>query len=367
LQALGELGYRIDLLTLPFGTDPGLPQLRIVRVPNLFFIRNVPIGPSIWKVAFGSMLLVQALRMASRKQYDFVHCVEDAGIIGALLGRIHGCRSIYEKHSDVSAYRRGPMRNLTLWAYQKAEAIAMRNADAIIAGPGVIDKVRELAPGVEAHVVYSMPSSLVPAAPERIAEIRDRIARSASDILITYVGSFAAYQGIDLLLRSIPLVVAGNPNARFVIIGGSDREIASLRKRLTAAKLASHVTLLGRIHPDETPHYLGASDILLSPRMAGRTNPIKIFDYLKAGRPIVATSHRSNRLILDESTSVFTDTTPESFSGGILRLMTDREKRKRLSRNGSKIIEERYNYEDFKRRLAACYEELESPPRLATQ
>lgn len=363
MQALGELGYRIDLLTLPLGTDPELPRVRIVRVPNPFFIRNIPIGPSIWKVAFGSMLLLQALRMASRNHYDFVHCVEEAGIIGAVLRRIHGCRSTYEKHSDVSSYRRGPIRNLILWAYQRVEAIAMRNADAIIAGPGVIDKVREAAPGVHAHVVYAMPSSLVTATPERIADIRGRIARSASDVLITYVGTFAAYQGIDLLLRSIPLVVAESPNARFVIIGGTDREIANLRKRLTAAKLESRVTLLGRIHPDDTPHYLGASDILLSPRLAGRTNPIKIFDYLKAGRPIVATSHRSNRLILDESTSVFTDTTPGGFAAGILRLIRDREERERLSRNGRKIIAERYNYEDFKRRLATCYEELERPGR----
>lgn len=359
LKALGELGYRIDLLTLPFGEDPRLPRVRIVRVPNPFFIQDIPIGPSIWKVAFGLMLLCKALKMASRDRYDFVHCVEDAGIIGAILRRTHGCRFTYEKHSDVSSYHNGPVRGFILRTYQKVEAIAIRKSDAVIVGPGVLEVVRNIAPKANTHVVYSIPSSSVEAAPERIANLRDRIARSTNDILITYVGSFAAYQGIDLLIRAIPFVVAEHPNARFMIIGGTDREIAQFRKRLTAVNVESCVVLPGKIHPDETPHYLGASDILLSPRLAGRTNPIKIFDYLKAGKPIVATDHPSNRRILDETTSVFTGATPECFASGVIKLVRDRKLRQRLSQNGRRIIEERYNYDDFKRRLASCYDSLE--------
>jgi len=115
------------------------------------------------------------------------------------------------------------------------------------------------------------------------------------------------------------------------------------------------VTFLGRIDPHETPHYLAASDILLSPRGAGATTPIKIFDYMKAGRAIVATNQVSNRTILDESLSLLTPQTPGHFAEAILRLMHEPKLRDRLATAGRKLVEERYNYECFKGWMKAGY------------
>ena len=54
--------------------------------------------------------------------------------------------------------------------------------------------------------------------------------------MITYVGSFAVYQGIDLLFESIPLTVKKDPRARFVIIGGSEKEIAERSETMSGAR-----------------------------------------------------------------------------------------------------------------------------------
>ncbi len=62
-MALAEQGYKVDFLTLPVGDDKPIDGIRIVRVWNLFFVKNVPIGPSLIKAAFDVLLLFTGLGM----------------------------------------------------------------------------------------------------------------------------------------------------------------------------------------------------------------------------------------------------------------------------------------------------------------
>ncbi len=358
VQALGELGHRIDLLTLPVGEDQFIANVEILRAPNPFGARHVPIGPSLWKVAFAPLLLARALRLTSHQRYDVVHCVEDAGFIGALVRKFWGCRFVFEKHSEAASYRRGPLRNLLLRLYQGLETWCMKHADAIITGPGVVGESRAAVPGGNFHTLDPIPSSFIEADPDQIGRLRGRLKRTDQDVLVCYVGSFAIYQGIELLFESIPIVVRARPEVRFIVIGGTQADIDERQKWLADRDIGHSVVFLGTMDPDSIPAHLSACDILLSPRIAGRTNPTKVFDYLRAGRAICATDHAANRLILDESTSMLTQATSAAFAEGILRLVADPELRERLAANGRTLVEERYSYEEFKQRLAACYADL---------
>ena len=132
-----------------------------------------------------------------------------------------------------------------------------------------------------------------------------------------------------------------------------------LKNSTKTKKISNSVSLIGMIDPEQIPNYLVASDILLSPRIAGNNSPIKILDYLKSGRPIVATNISSNRCFLDESVSVLTKPTSSSFSAGIERLIRDQNLRNNLQDKGKRIIKEHHSYEEFKRSLKICYGELQ--------
>ena len=97
---------------------------------------------------------------------------------------------------------------------------------------------------------------------------------------------------------------------------------------------------------------------MLSPRLAGINTPLKLLDYLKAGRAIVATDTEANRLILDERTAVLAEAEPSAFADAILRLISDDALRDTLARAGRRLIDETYNFGEFTRRLGACYESL---------
>lgn len=359
VRALGELGFEVDLLTLPVGDDVSIPGVRIRRVPNLFLARNVSIGPSLLKAAFDGVLLAVGLILAIGRRYTVIHGVEDAGILALVLGRLTGARVVFEKHSDTTAYKKGVLRRCVMAAYGVVERYTSRHADAVIGtGPGLVREAGALRCGQGVHHIFDIPSSLTEADPAQVEAARARLKKSDRDRLILFVGSFAVYQGVDLLFDAVPIVARRRPEARFVIVGGTPEEIAERRARLTEQGAAHAVTFTGKIPPDDLPHTLRAADILVSPRTAGVNTPLKLLDYFKAGRPIVATDMPSHRLILDETTAVLTAPEPNALAAGIERLLDDAALCERLGVEGRRRVDERYNFGEFKRRLGACYASL---------
>jgi glycosyltransferase involved in cell wall biosynthesis len=356
VQALAELGYQVDLLTLPIGEERIIPGVAVFRVPNIFGIKKISIGPSLLKVLFDVLLLFRGLRLVTKNRYDIIHGVEDAGIIAVLLGKLAKSRVIFEKHSDPYSYKAGVLKNLVLGLYAKVEQLTAEFSDAVIGtGPGLVSQVRKMGADVSAFHIFDIPSSLVEPSETAAAKISSQLKSSDDEVLITFVGSFAVYQGIGLMFSAIPEVVNVHPNARFVIIGGSEEEIKLKKKTLAVQNIAQAVTFLGKVHPDELPNYLAASDILLVPRQTGVNTPLKILDYLKVGRAIVATDVPANTLILDNRTAILVGSGPSAFASGICRLIDDPVLRESLGRNGKKRYQEKYNFNLFKCRLSDCY------------
>ncbi len=122
----------------------------------------------------------------------------------------------------------------------------------------------------------------------------------------------------------------------------------------------SLVKFVKKVPPNELPDYLAASDILLSPRISGMNTPLKLLDYLKAGRAIVATDHPANRQILDETCAVLVNPDPAAFAEGISRLISDSALRNVLGEHGARLISEKYNFDEFKKRLDQCYQNMEN-------
>ncbi len=354
--ALTQLGYEVDLLTLPIGEKREIKGARIVRVANPLAIKSVPIGPSVPKLFFDFLILFKGISLCLKNRYDVIHGIEEAGMIAVLLAKLFGKQVIFEKHSDPSSYKKGGLRNVIMKLYSMVERIAVRFSDAVIGtGAGLVRQVDAMGTGTRAFHIFDIPSSLSEPAEDEVERLRTELQKQADEILITFVGSFAVYQGVDLLFASIPQVVADFPQVRFVIIGGSGEEIVEKKAALSKKGVGEKVSFLGKVAPDLLPNYLAASDILLSPRISGVNTPLKILDYMKVGRAIVATDVESNRLLVDEKTAVLAAPSPVDFAKAITSLAGDEHKRNGMGKAGRQLYESRYNFQQYKKRLADCY------------
>ena len=357
LLALESLGYRVDLLAMPYGVDEAGIKARVYRAPRIPGVRDLSIGPSPAKLLLDVALLFQAIYLAVRYRYHVVHATEEGGVIAWLVARLTGARCIYEKHSDPASYAAQGLRSLLMSAYAKVEAFTARRVDAVICtGAGLERQARAYAPDAVIHHIPDIPSSLATPDEEAVDRIRRDLRESSDDVIVTYVGSFAVYQGIDLLFESMLKVLDRSPRARFLVIGGTEPEIAARRRAL--GEHGTRVRFQGRVPPDELPAWLKASDVLLVPRLAGINTPLKVLDYFKAGGAIVATDTAANRLILDADCARLAAPEAIAFADAIEALVADPAERRRIAEEGRRRYLERYNFDVFKSRLATVYRAL---------
>ena len=362
-RALAELGYAVDLLVMPVGQDLPLPGVTLHRAPNIIRARDLPIGPSLPKAILDISLFFKAAALARRQAFAVFHGIEDAGPIAAVLARRHRAKVVFEKHSDPASYKKGLIRNFVMAGYRRVERFSIRRADAVICtGPALVDQARAIAPAKPVHHIFDIPSSLVEPDPARAAAVREKLGLAPDAVLALYVGSFAVYQGIDLLFQALPAALRKASDLQVVIIGGSPEQIAARQAEMAAAGCAGRVHFPGQIHPDELPHTLAAADILLSPRIAGTNTPLKLLDYLKAGRAIVACDNPANRLIVNDSNACLVAPAPEAFAAGLAALAADAPLRERLGAAGHRLYLSTYNYHQFKQRLGEAYRLLLNAP-----
>ena len=175
--------------------------------------------------------------------------------------------------------------------------------------------------------------------------------------MFVYTGSFSSYQGINVLLEAIYLVEAAlvdtpfakgcQVSVRFVLAGATVEELQVVQNQWKTG-LPDKVTVLGRVPREEVGKMLVASDVLISPRLYGGNIPLKIFDYIGAGKPIIASHIHAHRAVLDESRAVFFENTPESLAKAIIDLIRDEDKATSLGEHSLAYAKEFLTWSQFR-------------------
>jgi glycosyltransferase involved in cell wall biosynthesis len=178
---------------------------------------------------------------------------------------------------------------------------------------------------------------------------------AADQPVVLYTGTFEAYQGLDLLFRATRLVVERQPSARLVLVGGEPAQVARARAQARACGALSGTIFVGQRPAPEIPGYLDMADVLVSPRSTGTNTPLKIYQYLRAGRPIVATRLLTHTQVLDDDVSVLTDPTPEGFAAGIVAMIADPARARAIGARARALAETKYSYEAYVERTRQAY------------
>jgi glycosyltransferase involved in cell wall biosynthesis len=359
IRALLELGHTVDLVTYPFGQDVSMPGLRVFRCVRPPFVHEVRIGPSLPKIALDATLALTAIRRALSQRYDAVHSHEEAGILGVLLAGVLGVPHLYDMHSSLP-------QQLTNFAYTRSRAITRafewmerfvirRSRVVIVICPQLAETVRGIDSAVPSVLIENAPGAGDAHTDASGDSVRPALGLSSAAPLALYTGTFEAYQGLDLLFNAAALVVKARPDVRFVLAGGRPEQIEQARADAGARGISTHVVFAGQRPADEIPEYLAAADVLMSPRSQGTNTPLKIYQYLRSGRPIVATRLLTHTQVLDDEVSILTEATAEGFADGILRALADPVRAREVGARAKRLADTKYSYEAYLNRTRqAC-------------
>jgi glycosyltransferase involved in cell wall biosynthesis len=371
IRALIDLGHTVDLVTYPFGRDVSMPGLRIFRCAKPPFLSRVKIGPSLAKIPLDIALACTALRRALKGGFDVVHSHEEGAAIGVVLSWLFRRPHLYDMHSSLpqqlSNFSFSRSRVLKA-IFQGFERLFIRQSRVVIViCPQLVDTVTEVDPSAAPVLIENAPGSGDTPVAGQGARIRAEFSLDARTPLVIYTGTFEAYQGLDLLFQAAALVTARRPDVRFLLAGGRPEQVDKAREQVRQAGVDAVTIFTGERQAEEIPLFLDAADVLVSPRSTGTNTPLKIYQYLRAGRPIVATRLLTHTQVLDDTVAILTEPTPAGLAAGILRAISDPAAALELGRRARELAETKYSYEAYlgKTRMAMSKMGAEPAPTIA--
>ena len=360
IRALTALGHQVDLVTYPFGHDVSMPGLRVFRSLRPPFVRSVKIGPSLAKLPLDALVTLTAFRRAFSEHYDAVHSHEEGGLIGVALAALLRIPHLYDMHSSLP-------QQLTNFAFSRSRVIyrvflalerlmITRSRVVIVICPSLEETVRAIAPEARTVLIENAPGSAEDTAtPAQAAAVRQSLNLGEDAQVVLYTGTFEAYQGLDLLFAAIAIVRETHPNARLVLAGGKPAQVDRARADARTAGIEDVTVFVGERPAAEIPAYLLAADALVSPRSRGTNTPLKIYQYLRSGKPIVATRLLTHTQVLADDTAILTGTTASEFAAGIVAVLDDRERGAAIGREAQRVANTKYSYEAYlERTRQAC-------------
>jgi glycosyltransferase involved in cell wall biosynthesis len=241
-------------------------------------------------------------------------------------------------------------------ALRKCEGWLLQRADAVVSSAGLMQKVAAMAPGTPARE-WHFPSPFNDPAPSADRALRAELKIASDAPVVLYAGTFEPYQGLSTLLGAAGRVLQVVPNAVFVLVGGEGEAVELLQRESSRLGLNGAVRVVQRRPRTEIPAYLAMAELLVSPRMYGDNLPLKVFDYLAAGRPIVATDLPAHRALLDESRAVLTPPTATALADGIVQVLKTPERAAALAQAARDYAATQLGWPRFVAMVEAVYDE----------
>jgi glycosyltransferase involved in cell wall biosynthesis len=362
IRALTTLGHTVDLVTYPFGREVTMRGLQIIRCLRPLFMRRIGIGPSWKKVPLDAALAVTAARVAFTRHYDAIHSHEEGGGIGVVLARLLRVPHLYDMHSSlpqqVANFGYGERTWLAM-ALGWLERRMIRNSKVIIVICQALETtVRAVDAAVPTVLIENAPGSGAAPTSGAGGAIRASLGLGESDPIVLYTGTFENYQGLDLLYAAMTPVTKARPDARLVMVGGEPAQVEQACGRVRALGLAAFVIFTGQRPADEIPAYLDAATVLASPRSTGTNTPLKIYQYLRSGRPIVATRLLTHTQVLSDEIAFLADPTPGAFGDAILTVLGDPVRARDVGDRARQVARTRYSDEAFIAKTRSAIDQL---------
>ena len=197
--------------------------------------------------------------------------------------------------------------------------------------------------------------------------LREQLGLTGTTV-VGFVGSFYAYEGLDLLLDAFPALLQTRPELRLLLVGGGPQD-AKLKAQAERLGVADKIIFTGRVPHSEVSRYYDQIDLLAYPRHSMRltelVTPLKPLEAMAQGRLFVASDVGGHKeLIRDGETGrLFKAGSAEALAAAIDDMLAHRERWPAMRAAGRHFVEDVRNWTNSVANYRAVYQRLAAPAR----
>lgn len=346
IENMIALGHAVTLFAPGYGRYPGSAFAPTVYLPTT----NIRIV----RVLLFYALLGPALALACLRRWPDVFYIREMLLSTPvqLVAKLYRIPVVVEVNgfNDVEMERGGTAAGLEVTLARWAQWCNVHLADRLVAVSPKIQEGLVNRYGVDASRIAMFRNGANTALfqPMDQADARHALGLLTDHQYICFVGSFYAYHGVDDLIRAFALLAAERPNVRLLLVGdGSER--ARITQQVDEMGLRERVMLTGPVRHEQVPLYINSADICVAPynnqlHDINDLSPLKIFEFLACGRPIISTTILGSMLTETEAGMTVPPENPAALAEAIVTLLDDPALRKTMGQRGRTFVLAHYTW-----------------------
>ena len=329
---LAELGHDVHLVTYP-QKDESLSTkgLKIHRVSIPFLKANhIAIGPSYRRLLYDFMIIFKLIKIIKNYDIQVIHAHNyESTIAAAIAKRVTGTPLIYNgvnsMADELASYDFIKPRKLAHFLGKLLDYIVPRTGDIIttlsdelkdyLQSLGIKEKrIIVIPPGVEIEIFDHGDG-------DRIRKLHGL----SNAPIVMYTGAMEAFQRIDYLLFAMQEVIKAQPAAKLLMVGNI-RNTSATKKYTQMAKdlsIAENIIFIESVPLDQLADYLAAANVAVVPRPNCPGYPIKLLNYMAAGKAIVTFKGSAKAIFHGYNGYIAEDHNYASLAKGISLLLQD--------------------------------------------
>jgi glycosyltransferase involved in cell wall biosynthesis len=360
LRGLVNRDFSVHLITPNDGLLPPEDTIEGARVTRIsqdlsqnFLARAVHFGKSV------------LAHLALHPEYDVVHFrnIWDGFRITQNKKRF-GYQTLFEVNGLPSIelkYHYPGLDSDLLAKIKEQELATLHLADAIICPSNVTrDYIASL--GLNRKLVNVIPNGVSPSD----FSVTPLPVRDGREPVLLYIGTLADWQGLDIVIKALPKILEQQPVKLHIVGRGRSRQRKMLAKQIRKLGLGDHVTVQPAVPHHEIPELISKADICIAPLSLNDRNvtqgacPIKVLEYMAAGRPLLASNMPIVRELVREDVDglLFSPNDPDDLARQAISLLRDVELSQRLAESAAAHVREKFTWHEAQKKLGKVYERL---------
>jgi len=355
VNGLRKLGHHVGLVASSLNKSEKADRFYNLNVMTLFMLRLFRLKKQPYIVS-SIFLFIYLLKILP--QYDIIYARDYHTVMIALFPRlIFKKKLVFEINGIANEEQRLKNNSLLncilVFLMQKAEKMATKYSEKIISVTPHMraylienyhcppDKVLAITNGVNTKKFHPIHDEAL------LGEWRGRLGIAKEEIIIAFVGNLAPWQGVETLIEVAPFLLKEVKNIKFLIIGDGILKKA-FKEKVNNLGVTDHFIFTGMVIHKEIPLYINIADICVLPKRKLKSgySPIKLFEYMACGKPVVASRVEGLEFIEEEGTGRLTE--PEdiiSLEKTLYNLIKEPQERLMMGGKGFQIARERFSWE----------------------